>query len=63
VYYEGGDLKKAMLHYVAAAMAGQKSKRSRILGTIEAQSGNMGYGTSFEALDNCSINWELYCHV
>jgi hypothetical protein len=37
---QGGDLKKAKVHYEAAAMAGHELARNN-LGTMEAQSGNM----------------------
>jgi TPR repeat protein len=36
----GGELKKAKIHYEAAAMAGHEAARCN-LGTMEAQSGNM----------------------
>jgi hypothetical protein len=39
-YGEGGDLKKAKVHYEAAAMAGHELARNN-LGIMEAQSGNM----------------------
>ena len=42
VYYrEGGDSKKSKLHFEAAAMAGREGARCN-LGTMEAQSVNMG---------------------
>jgi TPR repeat protein len=40
IYYEGGYLKKAKIHYEAAAMAGDEASRFH-LGGIEAHSGNM----------------------
>jgi tetratricopeptide (TPR) repeat protein len=40
IYEEGGDLKKAKLHYEVAAMAGHEQARNN-LGVLEAQSGNM----------------------
>jgi TPR repeat protein len=44
-YYDRGNLKKAKFHYKAAAMAGHEAARNH-LGTMEAQSGNMGRAVS-----------------
>ena len=41
IYYKGGDLKKEKFHCEAAAMAGDEQARLN-LGTMEAQSGNIG---------------------
>ena len=41
IYHEGGGLKKAKFHCEAAAMAGHEGARCN-LGTMEAQSGNIG---------------------
>jgi TPR repeat protein len=40
IYYKGGDLKKAKLHYEAAAMAGHEIARTN-LGCMEDDSGNL----------------------
>ena len=40
IYHEGGDLKKAKIHYEAAAMAGHEFARYN-LGILKAKSGKM----------------------
>jgi len=56
-YYDRGNLKKAKFHYKAAAMAGHEAARNH-LGTMEAQSGNMGRAVKHhcDALNNLLID-------
>jgi TPR repeat protein len=59
IYENGGDLKKAKLHYENAAMAGHAHARFH-LGGFEAQAGNVERAKPF---DDCSICRAFYCHA